>query len=114
MNLQDELKALKERIAELEGQVKEERDFPRENDDYWYIDEVGDLLYENWDDYSSEKDMLSIGNIFKTEEQAEFAVEKMKVEAELRKYSRPFEYGKFNYHLFFDIDGNSFRTDFTS
>ena len=30
--------------------------------------------------------MLEIGNVFKTEEEAKFAVEKLKAEAELRKH----------------------------
>ena len=40
MNVQDELKALKERIAELEEQAEEEQDFPQEADDYLYISGV--------------------------------------------------------------------------
>ena len=42
MSLQDELKALKERIAELEEQVKEEQEFTQSNNEYLGIDEFGD------------------------------------------------------------------------
>ena len=77
MDLQEELKILKERIAKLEEQEKQEQEFPKKDDDYWFIDETGDLLYGNWDNYSIEKDMLSIGNVFKTKQQAEFAAEKL-------------------------------------
>ena len=42
MNLQEELKALKERIAELEEQVKEEQEFTQSNNEYLGIDEFGD------------------------------------------------------------------------
>ena len=91
MNLQEELKALKERIAELEEQAKEEQEFPKNYDDYWYIDTTGDILNENWHGFGFEEAMLEIGNVFRTKEQAEFAIEKLKVEAELRKFSRPFE-----------------------
>ena len=114
MNVQDEIKALKERIAELEELAKEEQEFPQVGDTYWYISIFGVVLDDFWDGHITEKDMLEIGNVYKTEQQAEFALEKLKIEAELRKFSKPFEYGKFNYYLFFDIDGNSFRTDFTS
>ena len=114
MSLQEELKALKKRIAELEEQAKEEQEFPQFGDDYWYVDSDTDVLDVAW--YGGEYDQgrLSINNVFKTKDQAEFAVEKLKVEAELRKFSRTFEYGKFNYFLLFDIDGNNFRTDVTS
>ena len=115
MNLQEELKALKQRIAELEGLAKEEREFPQEGHWYWYITSDAGIGMDSWEGgLEFEKKQLSIGNIFRTKEEAEFAVEKLKVEAELREFSRPFEYGKFNYYLFLDIDGNSFRTDFTS
>ena len=94
MNLQEELKALKERIAELEEQVEQEKEFPQVEDDYWYVDGDAEVMLAVWygDDY--DKGRVSIDNVFKTKEQAEFAVEKLKVEAELRKYSRPFKEGE--------------------
>ena len=94
MNVQDEIKALKERIAELEEQVEQEKEFPQFGDDYWYVDSDTDVLDVAW--YGGEYDQgrLSINNVFKTKDQAEFAAEKLRVEAELRKFSRPFEYGE--------------------
>lgn len=91
MNLQEELKALKERIAELEEQVKVEQEFPQDGDGYWYIDDEGYISNEKWDGLDFEEYRLAVGNIFKTKKQAEFAVEKLKVEAELRKFSKPFK-----------------------
>ena len=114
MNLQEELKALKERIAELEKQVEREKEFPQEDDMFWFINTFGKPVWSTWGESITNRQLIEIGNMFRTKEQAEFAVEKLKVEAELRKFSRPFEYGKANYCLLFDIDGNSFRTDFTS
>ena len=114
MNLQEELKVLKERIAELEELAKEEREFPQDGDECWYILSGGGVDWIQWGESGFGLRAQDIGNIFRTKQQAEFAAEKLKIEAELRKFSRPFEYGKFNYYLFFDIDGNSFRTDFTS
>ena len=114
MNLQMEINSLKQRIAELEEQAKEEQKFPQVGDTYWRIDDKGSVDNNFYKDYYTDNHRQAIGNFFKTEEQAEFAVEKLKVEAELRKFSRPFEYGKFNHYLFLDIDGDSFRTDVTS
>lgn len=99
MNLQEELKALKERIAELEEQAKEEQEFPQLGDTYWYLGDTGEILYENWDNVSFEEDRLGIGNVFKTEDEAKFAKKKLKVEAELRKFSRPFADGEENNHI---------------
>ena len=88
MNLQDEIKVLKERIAELEEQIKEEQEFPQNGYEYWYIDDYGYILNEKWDGLDFEEFRLAMGNIFKTKEQAVFALEKLKVEAELRKFSK--------------------------
>ena len=114
MNLQEELKVLKKRIAELEYHAKEQQGFPMCDDAYWYMTTTGKIFNSNWDGFVSEEYMLEIGNVFQTKEQAEFAVEKLKVEAELRKFSRPFEYGKFNYYLFLNIKSDSLDTQFTS
>ena len=116
MNLQEELKALKERIAELEEQAKQEQEFPQYGNTYWCINAYGGVSKEIWDGYDIEKDMLEIGNGFRTEQEAEFAVEKLKVEADLRKFSRSFESGENNYHIsfetydkFIDIDSLLYR-----
>lgn len=104
MNLQEELKALKERIAELEERVKDEQEFPQDGDKYWYIGDEGDILNESWDGLDFEEYRLEIGNVFRTKEQAEFAVEKLKVEAELRKFSRPFKRDSLNFLMCFDTE----------
>ena len=107
MNLQDEIKALKERIAELEGQVEQEKEFPQVEDDYWYVNGDAEVMLAVWygDDY--DKGRVSIDNVFKTKGQAEFAVEKLKVEAELRKFSRPFIEGEDNWYMAL---GDAFET----
>ena len=114
MNLQEELKVLKERIAELESQVDEEQEFPKYKDFYWGVNAKGKVFCDTWEGFKFERDMLSIGNVYQTENEAVFAVEKLRVEAELRKFSRPFEYGKFNYYLFLNIKSDSLDTQFTS
>ena len=114
MNLQEELKALneivagydvlKQRITELEQQAKEQqveqtKEFPRDGDDYWYIYDDGDVFSTFYNNNHIDRYRQTMGNIFQTEEQAEFSVEKMKVEAELRKFSRPFDEDDNNYFI---------------
>ena len=111
MNLQEELKSLKERIAELEKHGKEEREFPQDGDEYWYINPLGFAFHDEWSGFISEGHKIEIGNVFKTQEQADFAVEKLKVEAELRKFSRPFECGAFNCCICLDTDEDCFYVD---
>ena len=88
MNLQMEINSLKQRVAELEQQAKQEQEFLQYGDTYWCINAYGGVSKETWDGYDIEKDMLVIGNGFRTEQEAVFAVEKLKVEAELREYSK--------------------------
>ena len=99
MNLQMEINSLKQRVAELEQQAKQEQEFPQYGDTYWCINAYGGVSKETWDGYDIEKDMLEIGNGFRTEQEAEFAFEKLKVEAELRKFSRPFKEDEYNYFI---------------
>lgn len=102
MNAQDEIKELKQRIAELEEQVEQGQEFLQEGDFYWLIEYETEVSRSVWLDDDYDNKLLSVGNVFRTEEEAEFAVEKLKVEAELRKFSRPFEEGENNYHISFD------------
>ena len=102
MNLQEELKALKDRIAELEEQAKEEWEFPREDEVFWLINIFGKPIGSTWGESTTNKQLIEIGNMFRTKEQAEFAVEKLKVEAELRKFSRPFEEDANNFFIVFN------------
>ena len=102
MNLQEELKALKERIAELEEQVEQEKEFQQESDEYWFVCGDGRVTHTVFTDNYVDIGRNEIGNVFKTQEQAHFAVEKLKVEAELRKFSRPFEYGENCTEFYYD------------
>ena len=111
MNLQDELKALKERIAELEELAKEEQEFPQDGDKYWYININGDVTSGKWEKFDIEKDMLEIDNVFGAKEQAKLAVEKLRVEAELRKFSRPFKEDEYNYFIQIHPSHNNIVTD---
>ena len=100
MNIQERIEALEtefnEKIKALKAEVQQEDEFPQVEDDYWYVLGDAEVIFTVWygDDY--DKGRLSIGNVFKTKEQAEFVVEKLKVEAELRKFSRPFKEDDYN------------------
>ena len=107
MNLQMEINSLKQRIAELESQVDEEQAFPKYKDFYWGINAKGKVFCDTWEGFKFEKDMLSIGNVYQTENEAVLAVEKLKVEAELRKFSRPFIEGEDNWYMAL---GDAFET----
>ena len=107
MNLQEELKALKERIAELEQLAKEEQEFPQYMDVYYYIQASGRVDNVHWSEDVTDFQIRGLGNTFRTKEEAEFAAEKLKVEAELRKFGKPFESMENNFHIVFDASDGS-------
>lgn len=113
MNVQDEIKALKERIVELEEQAKEEQGFPQDGDKYWYIDDGYGALPSTYSSHYIDKYRQAVGNVFKTKEQAEFQIEKLKVESELRKFSRPFKYGDWNFEILWNNHENNIELDWS-
>lgn len=104
------MKSIDEKIKELQEEfnskikrLREElsdKDKPFKTEDRLYsIDRKGavDFWYFNNDDIDSAA--MAIGNAFKTREEAEYKVERLKVIAELERFSCPFDAGKANYHL---------------
>ena len=114
MNIQERIEALEtefnEKIKALKAEVQREDEFPQDGDEYWYIDDDGVVMEMEWRGIEYDQGRLSIDNVFRTKEQAEFAAEKLKVEAELRKFSRPFLWGTENTAILFDGDNFKFDT----
>ena len=111
MSLQEEINELNKRIDaqnkyvkslmdKLEGVV--EGEFPQYSNVYWFINDECEAYCTVYENHSIDRHRQSIGNFFQTKEQAEFAVEKLKVEAELRKFSRPFKYGENCTEFYYD------------
>lgn len=108
MGLLNRIEELEKELLELKELVKEEKEFPQDGDRYWYINPLGFAFHDEWSGLTSEEHKIEIGNVFKTEEQVDFAVEKLKVEAELRKFSRPFVWGEENWVLYMSAYRNIF------
>lgn len=106
MGLLSRIEELEKELAELKCKVEEGPKFPEYGDTYWCIDAEGIVYVNDFEGIQADRNILEIGNVFKTKEEAEFAVDKLKVEAELRKFSRPFKRGGFNHYIFIDTDGN--------
>lgn len=113
-------KALKEisqllvQMADYLVEPKEEVEdnaFPKKGDDYYYMDTCGvvrnrtcvDLVGDTTD---SDIMRIAIGNVFRTREEAEFTVERLKVLAELRKYAKGYKFkkgGNSKWYIYCDI-----------
>ena len=61
---------------------------PEYGDTVYYINYIGRIRKRTWINDEDDLDMWELGNIFFTEEEAEFAREKRKVEVELERYAR--------------------------
>ena len=101
MGLLNRIEELEKELLELKEQAKEEL-FPQDEDKYWYVGMRGNVLSSEWEGLPSEEHMLEVGNIFKTEDEAYFKVERLKVENELRKLSQPFKSMTDNFIIVFD------------
>lgn len=112
MGLLNRIEELEKELAELKEQVKEQQEFPQSGDHYWYIFSDGEVLSSEWESFPSEEHMLEVDNIFKTKEQADFVVEKLKVEAELRSLSDSWDLEKTQYTFSFNWGVTEFEIEY--
>lgn len=79
---------------------------PHYGDKYWHIVRAETGCYE-WDGGSVDTAMWRVGNCFRTKEDAEFALERMKVIAQLKEYAETKERsntaGVQHWHLAYDL-----------
>ena len=93
----EDIKELIVKKTEAEQKPKTIWDFnTNDRDSYYYIDEYG-YLRPDWFDEGYFEIRRDLGNAFLTEEEAEFELERRKIEAIMRKYSRPFKSGEYNH-----------------
>ncbi|MBR1703123.1 MAG: hypothetical protein IJ716_14445 [Lachnospiraceae bacterium] len=108
---------VKELQTEIESLKKEEsKKFPEAGDDYYTISTMGEIgSAVTWTNHKTDKMRLLIGNCFKTEEEARFYIERLKVIAELRKYAEPDDTpwdGRAHYSISYDYLRNEIITPF--
>lgn len=60
---------------------------PESNEEYYYINDFVTVDTDNWNDCSIDHKRFAIGNVYKTGEQAHFAIERAKVKIELQRYA---------------------------
>lgn len=83
-------------------------------DEYWVVGGNGEKGRQQWDGYPYDKIALENNAIFKTQEEAEFEAERLRVLRELEKLGREFKPFHGNYMIIFSHDGgltiNGYRT----
>lgn len=64
------------------------KDYPKYRSLVYFVDLIGQICTMTWFNSDTDIEMWELGNIFFTEEAAEFAREKKKVEVELERYAK--------------------------
>lgn len=59
----------------------------KNGDTYYFITDDGHICMAKWQSRTSDFRRLALGNVFKTEKDTEFAIEKQKVRVELQRYA---------------------------
>lgn len=106
-----------QKYEEPEQEAKDEQAWPQFGDEYYTL--CGDTVINrySWDNDMWDKDRASIGNCFRTKEEAEFVLERLRVLAKMQKFAEPFGakwYGNAgHYYIFYsgrdkclDVDNN--------
>jgi len=97
--------------------IKNETQWPSDGDRYYYISAEGDVLFSNWRISKNgafshiDSERQDIGNVFKTQEEAKFAYEKLKVFNKLKSLSdddQEWNGDNKHYHIIYNMFYNSF------
>lgn len=86
-NLSEEEREQLMKLIEKSNVAKRNVWKPEYNEFYFYISKYGAVGNSIWENDHVDNGCYGIGNCFKTEEEAEFALEKVKVETELRRFA---------------------------
>ena len=80
----------------------------KEGDRYYYFDDYDGVSFSTWNDIDVDITRRYFGNCFLTKEEAQFEVERRKVEVILLKYGRRgFKYSEDNYYIYYEYDESS-------
>ena len=90
----------------------------KDRDIYYLLNSYGDVTDTIWLNTETDNYRLSVGNVFLTKEDAEFAGERLKVIAELKKYEKEFSYEEWRsantqkYYLYYNWTNDEVNTDY--
>lgn len=112
MGLLNRIEELEKELLELKELVKDEQEFPQVGDTYWCVTANGRVSESQWHKAEFDLQAQVMGNIFQTREEAEIAVEKLKVENELRKLSVSWDLENTQYSFSFNWEFGEFNVEY--
>jgi hypothetical protein len=120
-DLENKLTQLTSELNELKSELTElktpDRWRPKLGEFYYSINTDGKVIETFWDGHFWNEDRYAIGNYFKTKEEAEFEIERLKVLAEMREFAEPedrlWNGDNYHYHIYYDYCGNELYISWT-
>ena len=100
----EDIKELIAQKAEAEQKPKSIWDLNRKDREVYYCIDGSGNVGQRFFDSTCDEQSREISNAFLTREEAEFEKGRRKIEAILRKYSRPFRDKEENWHLLYNYD----------
>lgn len=124
MTIEEKINKLQAELDELKSEAaKKEVSYnwtPKDNECYFFVDSESGADRSRWEYDSIDKFRLSMGNCFKTKEEAEQYLEYLTVLQELRVFAReknkgvkPFSNRESWYYLELDTDEGKIQVDYT-
>ncbi len=117
-------KPMLDSLLKQEGYIiKDKSQWPSDGDKYYYLDNYGDVYCDHWktvcDDRptAADADRRDIGNVFKTEEEARFERERLKVLNQLKRLSdddQVWDGINLHYHIIYDKVADMFEVHMNS
>lgn len=89
-------------LKSMEDKCNSKEDRPKMGEHYWAINAKGGVVEYGWTGVEFDEEALENNAIFRTEAEAEFEAERLKVLRELEKLGRPFKPGEDNYEIHYD------------
>lgn len=115
-NLANELKVIRKQLEEAEKEQKSRRWKPQDGDGYYFIGDSGNVSFCTWTDHRMDKERHSIGNTFKTGDEAKFERERLRVLVEMREFEessdRKWDCINSHYYIFYDVYSNKIRISY--
>lgn len=108
----DMVEKIVEDIETAVEEYKKKQIWPQKGDKYWYIRYDNTVDRTVWDNMTEEFQMLEIGNAFRTQEEAEFKTEQLKVLHELEQLADDDQidaYNDYHYMLMYDFDESAVK-----
>ena len=105
--INDEVEKFRNELTRKVDSMLEEENKPKtvwdlKDEDIYYHIRDGYIESYPFDNHPFDIRARKIGNMFLTQEEAEFELERRKIEVVMRKYNVPFEYRENNWSIYYD------------